>query len=214
MKLDISKAYDRVWWSYLWHRLRTVGFKKWVRWIKFYVTSVKYMVCMNGPYVKPINPSMGLRQGDPHSPYLFMLCFEGLSHSLNLTATNGGIHGCCISTSTSEITQLLFVDDSFFFKANSEESHDVKYILNEYEHQSGQAVNFNKSRIFFSCNVWRDKQYEISNIPGVHNELKDSKYLGLPSLIGRSNKKVFIFVKKRVWKKLGVTVNCRVLARL
>lgn len=98
---------------------------------------------------------------------------------------------------------LLMTVFFLFFKANSEESHDVKYILNEYEHQSGQAVNFNKLRIFFSCNVRRDKQYEISNIPGVHNELKDSKYLGLPSLIGRSKKKVFSFVKKRVWKKLG-----------
>lgn len=96
-----------------------------------------------------------------------------------------------------------------FFKANEEESSTVKKLLNEYEQLSGQAVNFNKSGIFYSSDVRRDKQHQLSNILGVQNELKDIKYLGLPSLVGRSRKKVFSFVKERVWKRVQGWSNCK-----
>lgn len=125
-----------------------------------------------------------------------MLCVEGLSHALNVKVDSGDIHGCRISTPGPAITHLLFVDDSFlFFKANMGETQTVKMLLNEYKAQSGQAVNYRKLGIFFSSNVRRDKQTQISSILGVQNEFKDSKYLGLPSLIGRSKKKVFSFIK-------------------
>lgn len=72
---------------------------------------------------------------------------------------------------------------------------------------SGQAINFQKSGIFFSANVRRDKQNEISEILGVHNYLRNSKYLGLPSLIGRSKKSVFNFVKERGWQRTQGWIN-------
>lgn len=78
----------------------------------------------------------------------------------------------------------------------------VKFLLNEYEMLSGQAVNFQKSGVFFSSNVRRDKQEELEEILGVYNDLGDGRYLGLPSLIGRSKKAVFNFLKDRVAKKL------------
>lgn len=65
-----------------------------------------------------------------------------------------------------------------------------------------QELNYQKSAVFFSANVRRDKQLELSNILGVNNALGDSRYLGLPSLIGRSKKSVFKFVKDRVWNKV------------
>lgn len=163
-----------------------MGFdEKWVKWIRLCVTTVHYMVCLNGSYVGPIVPSRGLRQGDPLSPYLFLLCVEGLSNLLNNTAANGNIHGCRISRSAPAVTYLLFADDSYlFFKAMMEETKTVNDLLNFYENKSRQAVNFQKSAVFFSSNVRRDKQNEITSILGVQNELRESKYLGLPSLIG------------------------------
>lgn len=128
-----------------------------------------------------------------------------------IAAQNERVTGCKISPGAPAVTHLLFADDSFlFFKANETEAQNVKYLLNLYEQESGQAVNFQKSGIFFSSNVRRDKQSQIANIMGVHNDLREGRYLGLPSLIGRSRKKVFNFVKERVWKKIQGWSNCKV----
>lgn len=122
---------------------------------------------------------------------------------MNNIAANENIHGCRISRFAPAVTHLLFADDSFmFFKAAVEETKIVKDLLNLYEKQSGQVVKFQKSAVFFSSNVRRDKQNKITSILGVHNELRESKYLGLPSLIGRSRNNVFSFVKERVWKRI------------
>lgn len=97
-----------------------------------------------------------------------MICVEGLSRLINNAKVNGNIRGCSIINSAPAITHLLFADDSFlFFRADLVEAQVIKNLLNDYEYQSGQAVNFNKSGIFFSANVIRDKQKEISEVLGV-----------------------------------------------
>lgn len=53
---------------------------------------------------------------------------------------------------------------------------------------SGQEINYQKSGIMFSSNVRVDKQRELSAVLGVHNDISDSHYLGVPSLVGRSKK--------------------------
>lgn len=182
--------------------MQSLGFcNKWINCIMRCVTTVSYEVCLNGSYVGPIIPKHGLRQGDPLSPYLFLFCVEGLSNLLDEATQRDQIHGCKISASALEITHLLFADDSFlFFRATREEVTKVKSILENYEASSSQAVNFQKSGIMFSSNIRRDKQVEYSNILGVHNGIESSDYLGLPSLVGRSKKRVFGFLKDRVRK--------------
>ena len=204
LKLDISKAYDRVDWGYLKERMRSMGFnQKWINWVMMCVNTVSYEFCFNGSTVGPILPTRGLRQGDPLSPYLFLLCVEGLSQSLSRAANEGLIHGSQICQSAPTITHLLFADDSFlFFHATRGETEIIKGLLNTYERLSGQSVNFQKSGIHFSSNVKQAVRSELSSILGVTNNLQDSKYLGLPSLIGRSKKRVFSFIKDKVWKRV------------
>lgn len=88
-----------------------------------------------------------------------------------------------------------------FFHAIHAETVAVKTLLNEYENLSGQSVNFQKSGMYFSSNVRQAKRNELSSILGVTNDLQHSKYTGLPSLVGRSKKRVFGFVKYEVWKR-------------
>lgn len=95
LKLDISMAYDRVNWGYLKKRMYDLGFcLKWISWMMRCVSTVSYEVCFNGTSVGPICPMRGLRQGDPLSSYLFLLCVEGLSNSLDNATEEGRLHGC------------------------------------------------------------------------------------------------------------------------
>lgn len=80
------------------------------------VTMVVYDICFNGMTVGPIILGRGLRQGDPLSPYMFMVCVEHLSIALDKAAERGEITGCRVSNTAPEITHLLFTDDIFFFK--------------------------------------------------------------------------------------------------
>lgn len=204
LKLDISKAYDKVSWEYLRNCMHSLGFcNEWINWIMQCVTTVSYDINFNGMSVGPITPRRGLRQGDPLSPYLFLMCVEGLSNLLDNAENNGRIHGCKISSTAPEVSHLLFADDAFlFFKATAEEASYIKSILEDYAAMSGQEINYQKSGIMFSSNVRIDKQVQLAAILGVHNDISNSHYLGLPSLVGRSKKRVFGYVKDRVVKRI------------
>lgn len=90
LKLDTSKAYDRVEWSFLEDITRKLGFnEKWITLMITCVKSVSYFILLNGDPKGFIKPTRGIRQRDPFSPFLFLLCTKCL-HSLITQANLDG----------------------------------------------------------------------------------------------------------------------------
>ncbi|KAL6191896.1 hypothetical protein ACLB2K_038285 [Fragaria x ananassa] len=140
LKLDMSKAYDRMEWVFLEAVLLRLGFNEdWVRLVMQCVSTVSYSFFINGKPCGSLKPSRGLRQGDPLSPYLFLLCAEVFSALLEKKASMGLLQGVQICPGAPTIHHLLFADDSLLFgKASSAECLTIRSVLAEYEAASGQ----------------------------------------------------------------------------
>ena len=204
LKLDMSKAYDRVEWSFLKDIMVQMGFQeRWVALIMEFVTSVTYSFLVNGEPYGNIKPSRGIRQGDPLSPYLFLLCSEGLHRMIHKAASNGDIQGVSICRNGPKLTHLFFADDSLLFcRATSNDCQKVLEILSSYERVSGQKLNRDKTTLFFSKSTPIDMQKKIMDDLGVSTLKNYEEYLGLPSMVGRNKTVSFEDLKQRVWKRL------------
>ena len=205
VKLDMSKAYDRVEWSFIEKVMEKTGFhEKWIQLIMQCITTVSYSMIINGSVHGCIFPTRGLRQGDPLSPYLFLLCVDGFSSLIKDAARNQMLSGISICRGCSMVTHLFFANNSLLFcKATNQECHKLIEILGLYEVASGQKVNAEKFSVFFSHNTPQEKRCEVLNILGPMQDIRHSKYLGLPSIIGRSKTKVFAKMKEKVGRKLA-----------
>ena len=116
IKLDMSKVYDRVEWIYLEVVMRRMGFdERWVRLTMTCITTISYSIQINYEPKGMIVPTRGIRQGDPLSPFLFLLCTEGLNGLISQVTNHGDIKGYALCKNSPRLTHLLFLDDSLLF---------------------------------------------------------------------------------------------------
>ena len=109
IKLDMSKAYDRIEWGFIRQVMKKMGFhEKWIELIMHCITSISYSILVNGVAYGSITPT----RGDPISPYIFLLCADAFSSLINNAALNQKISGVSICRGCPKITHLFFYDDS------------------------------------------------------------------------------------------------------
>ncbi|KAA3464886.1 reverse transcriptase [Gossypium australe] len=139
LKLDMSKAYDRVEWSFVKAVMMKMGFAvDFIELIFRCLTSVQFSILINGKEGLNFKGTRGLRQGDPLSPYLFLFCGEGLSALMRMACQEGKITGAKVCRGSPSITHLMFADDCILFGEVSNRGVDaLRNILQEYEVCSG-----------------------------------------------------------------------------
>ncbi|CAM8888030.1 unnamed protein product [Rhodiola kirilowii] len=204
VKLDMTKAYDRVDWKFLEEIQLKLGFPvAWVSKVMHCVKTVSYKIRVNDMISEVFYPERGLRQGDPLSPYLFVICTEWLARSLEKHQSDRLLKGVKISPSAPMISNLLFADDSIIFlKADVDNTFRFKSILRRYEELSGQQVNFNKSEMCVGNNIKPDYARALSSILGVRLVNTIEKYLGLPLCFSYNKRALFKFIEERIWRRV------------
>lgn len=180
IKVDIMKAFDTVNWQYLLSLLRLMHFPYiYIKWVELCITTPTFSVNLNGSLTGNFKSSRGLRQGDPLSPYLFILVMEGLTQMLKhqTSIKNFSFHPRC---GNENITSLAFADDLFIFsKADLHSVTIIKQTLEEFQKISGLKPNLQKSMVF-SSGLNSQKQAELAQVLGMQIGTLPIKYLGLP----------------------------------
>ena len=203
VKTDMSKAYDRLEWEFIQCVMCRLGFHpKWIALVMQCISTVTYSFLINGAPRGKVTPSRGIRQGDPLSPYIFILCSEVLSGLCNRAQSEGSLQGISVARGSPRLNHLLFADDTMFFiRASKESSEALKRILTQYEEASGQCINTDKSSITFSKRTPSLLKDTVKDNLSVQNEGGTGKYLGLPELFGRKKRDLFASIVDRIKQK-------------
>jgi hypothetical protein len=204
MKLDLQKAYDRVNWNFLKTVLIRFGFStKFIGWILECISSVSFSILVNGGMTKYFKPSRGLRQGDPLSPYLFIICQEVLSRLIDREFLSGNVKGVKMNVAGPAFTHVMYADDIMIFaKANCREVKILDECLDKYCSWSGQLINRSKSGLIFSKLVCCARRRELKSMLAMKKIQPNAKYLGSPLFNSSSRIKDFQFLQDKLESRL------------
>ena len=184
-KLDISKAFDTLSWDFLFNILTLMGFNiQFSNWIRNCITSSMVSVKINGALEGYFRCYSGLKQGDPLSPYLFVLAMEALSACIKYEIGKGmfKFHSRCKET---EITHLIFADDVMLFSYGDMDSVSAMMrALELFSKISGLCLNPAKCVTFFG-NVPNAVQDFTMAVSKFNRGTLPVSYLGLPLVVGK-----------------------------
>lgn len=212
IKLDLRKAFDTLSWSFLFKAMERMGFPAvFIRWVTKCITTCMISVKINGALEGYFKAESGLRQGDPMSPYLFVIAMEIFSACLKKKTNVQDFKVHC-NAQQLRLTHLIFADDVLLFCHADKPS--IKAILNgvnQFSAISGLYPNASKSECFFSC-VPNDVKQFCLHSSGFQEGKLPIMYLGLPliatKLTERDCAPLFVKIRRKIeaW-------TCRTLSR-
>ncbi|XP_056692063.1 uncharacterized protein [Spinacia oleracea] len=210
LKIDMSKAYDRVYWDFLLRILRAYGFPQhWINLIYQCISTVSYKVLINGHTSEQFKPKCGIRQGDPLSPFLFLFCMDILSRMLQLGNDLKQFKGISLTRGTPQMTHLFFADDALlFFLATKDSCSAVSKILHRFCRISGQQLNLQKSFFKVSPNTPSAERQQFKDILRMDLVQSFGTHLGVPiDLTGKKHSN-FQFLVDKVAGKISAWNSC------
>ncbi|XP_010463404.1 PREDICTED: uncharacterized protein LOC104744076 [Camelina sativa] len=183
--------------------MERLGFHQtWIRWLMQCIKTVSYSFLINDQAKGLVTPQRGIRQGDPLSPYIFIICSEVLSGLCLKAQREGNLIGVKVAKGSPRVNHLLFADDTMFFiRADQHSCLTLKNILHKYEAASGQKINQSKSSITFSAKTPMYMRTQAKDVLEIQKEGGQGKYLGLPELFGRKKKDLFTSIVDRIKQK-------------
>ena len=192
-KIDLEKAYDKFEWSFIQYTLMFYHFPTpIIELIMACILSSSISILWNGEVSAPFWSSHSIRQGDPLSPFLFLLCLNHLSLSLDQALHTKRLSPIRVGCRPIGFNHILFADDIFLFaKANIQECTTLFNLFSSFCEVSGQIYSATKSKLFFSRNTSSETQRDISSFTNMPIVQDLGKYLGMPLLTKRKSTPAF-----------------------
>ncbi|PNX80406.1 cysteine-rich receptor-like protein kinase, partial [Trifolium pratense] len=179
-KVDFERAYDTVSWSFLERMMIKLGFAEgWLKWIRACIFQSSMSILVNGSPTGEFKVCKGLRQGDPLSPFLFLIVAEGLTGMIRRAVEIGKFHGYKVNEFL-QVQILQFADDTILMGEGSWENlWTIKTVLRGFELVSGLKINFTKSKLY-ALNVDDRFLAAGSAFLSCRSDVIPFKFLGIP----------------------------------
>ncbi|KAH9783625.1 reverse transcriptase domain-containing protein [Citrus sinensis] len=204
IKVDLEKVYDRLNWSFIFNTLQQTGIPiQLSRLVMECVTSARMSILWNGEATAEFIPGRGICQGDPLSPYIFVLCIERLSHGITQAVRDGSWKPIPLAKHGTPLTHLFFADDLLLFaEASIDQAYTIDAILDNFCRSSEAKVHKSKTKIYFSKNVVSREAQLLNNVLGYSATNDLGCYLGMPLIHSRVNRATYQSILEKVDKRL------------
>jgi hypothetical protein len=162
IKLDITEAFDSIYWEYLLDLMERLGFEpKWREWISIALDTSSSCNMLNDMPGRPIKHERGLRQGNPLSPMLFILTMDPLQKILHLAIERNPLHPGTPKSVGIKVT-LYAYDTTLFVHPCSEDIISLKEFLTTFGEAMGLHINLQKKEVFpIRCNEFDLEQIMV-----------------------------------------------------
>ncbi|XP_049394714.1 uncharacterized protein LOC125859004 [Solanum stenotomum] len=204
VKLDMTKAYDRVSWVFMTKVLRKFGFSEVIiDMICRLLSNNWYSICINGQIHGLFQSTRGLKQGDPLSPTLFIIGAEVLSRALNALHSDSSYLGYGLPKWSPNINHMSYADVTILFCSGDKRSIiKMMMVLRRYEEVSGKLINKAKSYFYLHEKTPLIFSIRLRKLTGIRKGEFPMTYLGCTVCYGRKKSSYFEDLMRKVARRI------------